>query len=131
MPVCPQIFISEATGDLNVAVVTCNHHDLLVDLRGLGQGIELAGVHATGDEVIASALRSAASQNWRFDFDELLLVKIIPHGFDDAMPQDQRILHRLTTQIDVTVLESHIFVGQFLDLRGRKGRSFTRVQHLQ
>ena len=41
-----EVFIAEALHDLEVAVKTCYHQQLLQRLRTLGKGIELTGIHA-------------------------------------------------------------------------------------
>ena len=52
-----EVFIAEAAGDLHVAFEAADHQDLFEKLRGLGEGVEGAGVHAGGDEEFACALR--------------------------------------------------------------------------
>ena len=55
LPVAAGVLVAVAAGDLEVLVEARNHEDLLVELGALGQGIELAGVEAAGDEVVAGA----------------------------------------------------------------------------
>ncbi len=50
------VLVAEAGGYLEVAVEAARHQQLLELLRRLGQGVELAGVVARGDEVVARAL---------------------------------------------------------------------------
>ena len=55
-----EVFVAEAAGDLEVAVEAGDHEDLLEDLRRLRQRVELAGVDAAGDEVVARAFGGGA-----------------------------------------------------------------------
>ena len=48
-----QVFIAEALADLEVAVNTCHHTELLECLRTLRQGIELTRVHAARYDKVA------------------------------------------------------------------------------
>ena len=50
-----EVFVAEAAGDLEVAVEAGDHQDLLEDLRRLRERVEVAGVDAAGDEVVARA----------------------------------------------------------------------------
>ncbi len=52
LPVRPEILIPEAPCQLNVPIHACNHQQLLVDLGGLGQSIELARMHPGGNQII-------------------------------------------------------------------------------
>ena len=51
-----QVLVAEAAGDLDVAVHAGEHEQLLVLLRGLRQGVELARMYAARHEVVARAL---------------------------------------------------------------------------
>ena len=61
-----QVFVAEAAGYLNIAVVARYHQKLLVYLRRLRQGVKAALVHARGHEVVARALGSRAHHHRRF-----------------------------------------------------------------
>ena len=56
LPVSSQFFVSEALYDLEVAVHASDHEDLLEDLRRLGEGVELAGVHSRRNDKITRTL---------------------------------------------------------------------------
>ena len=68
-----QVFIAEAAGDLEIAVEARDHEDLLEDLRRLRQGVELAGMHAAGNQKIARALGRGLGEDGRFDLEKTLL----------------------------------------------------------
>ena len=75
-----QIFVAEAAGDLEVAVEAGDHEDLLEDLRRLRQRVELAGMHAAGNEKIARALGRGLGEDGRFDFEETLRAEALANG---------------------------------------------------
>ena len=112
LPVGPQVLVAKATGDLDIAVVAGDHEDLLVELRRLGQGVEMALHDAAGHQVIAGPFRRAAPQHGGLDLDEPLLVEVVAHGLDDAVPKQQRLLHLLPPQVDIAVLQPQVFAGQ-------------------
>ena len=53
-----QVFVAEAFHDLEIAVESRHHKQLLESLRTLRQGIELSRVHARGHDEVACSLRS-------------------------------------------------------------------------
>ena len=67
-----QVFVAEAARDLEVLVEAGDHEDLLEDLRRLRQRVELAGMNAAGDEVVARAFGRGARHEGRFDLVEAL-----------------------------------------------------------
>src|SRR2546425_12318505 len=50
LAVVAKILVAKAAGELEIAVQPRDHQQLLVDLGGLRQGVELARVHARRDE---------------------------------------------------------------------------------
>ena len=125
-----QVFVAKAAGDLHVAVVPGDHHDLLVELRGLGQRVERTGVHAAGYEVIAGTFGRAASQDGRLDVDEGVFFEVVAHRLDDAAAQHERALHGGPPQIQVAVAQPQIF-GRQVGLCRHKRRRLAFVQQLQ
>jgi hypothetical protein len=71
-----QVLVAEAAGDLEVAVEAGDHEDLLEDLRRLRQRVELARMHAAGDEKIARALGRGLGQDGRFDLEKALRLRL-------------------------------------------------------
>ena len=63
-----EVLVAKTTRELEVPVEPGHHQQLLVDLRRLGQRVELTGVHATRHEVVASPLRGRLGEDRRFDF---------------------------------------------------------------
>ena len=75
-----QVLVAEAARDLEVAVEAGDHQDLLEDLRRLRQRVELARMHAAGDQKIARALGRGLGQDRRFDLEKSLLAQAFANG---------------------------------------------------
>ncbi len=88
-----QVLVAEAAGDLEVAVEAGDHEDLLEDLRRLRERVELAGVDAAGDEVVARALGGGAGHEGGFDLEEALGDEVVADGHGDAAAQGEVVLH--------------------------------------
>ena len=71
-------------------------------------------LHAAGHQVVAGPFRRAAAQHGRLDLDEPLLVEVVAHDLDHAVPQQQRLLHLRPPQVDVAVLQPQVLAGQVL-----------------
>ena len=114
-----QIFVAEAAHDLEILVEAGDHQDLLEQLRRLRQRVERAGLHAAGDEIVARAFGRGARHERRFDFEETLRGEVVADGERDLVAQLDVELHGVAAQVDVAVLQAHLFVGQ----RGSPGRN--------
>ena len=120
-----QILVAEAAGDLKIAVEAGDHEDLLEDLRRLRQRVELAGMHAAGNQKIARALGRGFGQDRRFDLEKALLAQAFADGQRNLVAQAEVVLHLGAAQIDVAVFEADFLV---LDgLFGRRKRRQARV----
>ena len=53
-----EVFVAEALGNLEIAVIAAHHEKLLEDLRALWQGIELSGIHTRGHHEVSGAFGS-------------------------------------------------------------------------
>ena len=71
-----QVLVAEALDDLEVAIESGDHQDLLEDLRRLRQREELAGMHAARHEIVARPFGRRLGQNRRLDLEEALLVEV-------------------------------------------------------
>ncbi len=58
LAVSAQVFVAEAFHNLEIAVDAGHHQQLLECLRALGQGVELALIHARGHHKVARTLGS-------------------------------------------------------------------------
>ena len=128
LTVSTQVLITEAACNLEVTLHASYHEQLLEDLRRLRQCIELAGVYTARNEVVTSALRSGFAQHRSFDFQEMVLVKVVAHELSYFMTQNQVILHFRTTQVQITIFQTQVFVSvnTVFDI---ERRSFCTVQH--
>ena len=71
-----QILVAEAARDLIVFVDAADHQKLLVNLRRLRQCVELAGVNAARDKVVARALGRRFHHHRCFYLDKAVVVKV-------------------------------------------------------
>ena len=121
LAVGPQVLVAEAAHDLVVAVEPGDHQKLLEKLRRLGQGIELARVDAAGHQIVAGPFRGRTGQERGFDVEKPVFVQILAHAGRGPVAPDQVLLQAGAAQIDVAVLEAHVFrhVHRLFDQKGR------------
>ena len=124
------VFVAEAARDLEILVEAGDHEDLLEQLRRLRQGVELAVVNAAGDEVVARAFGRGARQERRLDFVEALRVEVVADGDRDVVAELDVVLHLRPAQVEVAVLEAHLFVGD-VGVGGREGQRLAVVEDAQ
>jgi hypothetical protein len=122
-----EVFVAEAASDLEVFLEATDLEELLVLLRGLGEGVEGARVQAGGDEEVACTFRGGVGEDGRFDFEEALFVEEIAGGLGDAMAQLEVLGHFGAAQVQVAVGKAEIFVGDF-GVEG-KGRDVRLVEN--
>ena len=124
LPVCPEILIPEAPCQLNIPIHACNHQQLLVDLGGLGQSIELARMHPGGNQIIPRPLRGGFHHHRCLDLDKIVGVEILSCRLGNLMPHDQVPLQGCPAQIQIPVLEPQLLVdlGIACDLKGGRLR---------
>ena len=67
LAVGPEVLVPEAAGDLVIPVDPADHQELLVDLGGLGEGVEAAGVDPAGDQVVPGPFRGGFAEHRGFD----------------------------------------------------------------
>jgi len=82
-----QILVAKALHDLEVAVDPANHQNLLEDLWGLRQSVELAMVDAAWHQIVARALGRRASQHRCFHLNESHFVHGLAHFEDNLVAQ--------------------------------------------
>ncbi len=98
-----QILVAEAFHDLEIAVEAANHQDLLEDLRRLRQRVELAVMHAAGDEIIARAFGSGAGEHGGFNFDEAHFVHDLADFENDFVAQREIAMRLQAAQIEIAI----------------------------
>src|SRR5207244_8826017 len=84
-----EVFVAEAACYLEVAPDAGDHEELLELLGRLGQGVELAGVHAAGHQVVSRSLRGALDEDGGLDLEEVAGVQVIADELDEAVAQDR------------------------------------------
>ncbi len=123
-----QVLVTEAANDLIVAIEPRHHQQLLEDLRRLRKREELAGMRAARHEIVARAFRRRLREHRRFEIDEAVAVEIAAHRARDRVAQAQPLRHHLATQVEIAILEAHLFAHVVIELeRQRLGL----VQHLE
>ena len=79
-------------------------------------------------EILARAFRSALEEGWRLDFDELLTIEKVANRLGHRVPHLEIATHARTTQVEVTVSETEVFVDLIPPrIIQRKWRSFRNV----
>ena len=73
LAVSTQVFITEAARELEIAVISCHHQQLLVELRGLGKSEEGSRIDPAWHQVITGSLRRALSKHGSLDLQEAFL----------------------------------------------------------
>ena len=123
-----QIFVAEAPRNLVVALHAAHLRELLEQLRRLGQGVELARVHARGHDEVARAFRRRLAQDRGLDFGEGTLVQRVAYGPGDGVAQAHGISDGLAAQIEVAPLHARRLVGVRIVVK-REGRRGGLVQN--
>ena len=117
-----QVFIAEALADLEVAVNACHHAELLERLRTLGQGIELAGIHAARYDKVAGSFGRAVHENGRLNLQEALLVKVAAHLKGKLVAEFKVAAHGAAADVQIAVLHAQVIaaIGIFFNGEGRR-----------
>ena len=103
LAVGPQVLVPEATGDLHVPVITGKHQDLFVQLGGLGQGKEFAGVHPGGHQVVPGAFGGGFDEDGGLNLQKPVVVIVVTGHLDDLVPHHDGVLHHWAAQVQVAV----------------------------
>ena len=130
LAVGPQVLVAEALHQLEVAVEAGHHQQLLEGLRALGQGVELARVHAARHHEVAGALRRALDQHRGLHLQEALAPQEVAHLQGHAVAQFEVPPHVRPAQVQVAVLHPQFLAAVGLLLDG-EGWGLGPVQHLQ
>mmetsp|Transcript_40395 Transcript_40395/g.116085 ORF Transcript_40395/g.116085 Transcript_40395/m.116085 type:complete len:310 (+) Transcript_40395:1254-2183(+) len=130
LAVSPKLLVAEALDDLEVPVHTGNHQQLLKGLRRLRQGVELSGVHPGGHDEVARPLGGRLDEDRGLHLDELPVTQEVPDQAGHSVPQEERLLDRVSADVEVSVPHAGVLLGirLVLDLHWRRK---ARVQDLQ
>ena len=130
LPIGAQVLVAEALADLHVAVHARDHQDLLEQLRRLRQREELARVHAARHQVVARAFGRRLREDRRLDLEKAVRVEVPPDRRRHPVAQDDVVLQPRPAQIEIAVLEAHVFGHRRL-VGDRKRRRLRLVQDRQ
>lgn len=123
------VLVAEAGRDLEVAVEAGDHQQLLELLRGLRQGVELAGVHPGGHHVVARALGGGGGQDRRRHLVEAHRRHLLAHRGDHGRAQHDVAVHALAAQVQEAVLQAPLLVDPVLGVDG-EGQGLGRAEQL-
>ena len=104
-----RILVAKAGCDLEVAVEARDHQQLLVLLRRLRQGVELARMHARRHQEIARAFRRRGGENGRRELVEARVVHAIADRARDRQPLHDDGVQRLAPQIEEAIGQADVF----------------------
>ncbi|MBA7697688.1 hypothetical protein ES703_106356 [subsurface metagenome] len=76
----------------------------------MGQRVELAGVHATGHQVITRPLRSALNQDGRLHLNKPFGIQEITDKLDYPVTKQQVLLHPGPPQVKIAVLQAQVLI---------------------
>ena len=129
LAVSAQVFITEALGDLVVAVKTGHHQQLLEQLGALRQGKKMTVMDPAGHQVVARAFGRGLAQHRGFDVNETVGIQKLAHFHRHAVAQHQVVLHVGAAQIQHPVRQARGLAQVLIvELERRRDR---RVEHRQ
>ena len=130
-----QVLVAVAAGDLEIAVEAGKHQQLLVQLRALRQRVEMAGLHAAGDQVIARAFGRRFDQGRGLDLAEMVFAEIAAHDLADLRALDDGLVHGRAAQVEIAVAQAqvvaHLDVVAHLERRGLRLAQNAQLGHIQ
>ncbi len=99
MTISAQILIPKTAGYLEVLLKASDHKQLFELLRGLGQGVKLSRVEATGYQEISCPLRGALNQNRGLDLNKSPLIEEITNELHCSVAKEDVLLDPLAAQV--------------------------------
>ncbi len=110
LTIATQIFITETACDLEIAIESADHTELLQLLRTLRQNEEISGVHARGDDVFARTFGRSFDETRRIDLQTTLLREVRTNDLEDFGTQCDVALHLSSAKIQVAILQTQFFI---------------------
>ncbi len=120
-----RVLVAEAGRDLEITVEARHHDQLLVDLRRLRQGVELALVKTRRHEEVARALGRGGRQDRRRIFGKARLAHGAAHLGDDLRALDDVLVQSVAAQVEEAVFEANVF--RIIRLAKHRQRQFLRL----
>ena len=124
-----EVLVAEAADNLEVAVHTGNHEKLLVLLRALGESVELAGVHAGGDDKVACALGGRLDEHGCLDFEEVEAAEIVADKHGHAVAKFEIAADGIAADVEVAVTHTEVVAAVAVVLDG-EGGSLRLVEYI-
>ncbi len=115
-----QVFVTEALDDLVVTVEAGHHQQLLEQLGGLRQSVELALVHAARHQIVTGPFRGGFGQHRGLDVEEAVFVHEAAHEGTGLGTGLQVFGHLGATQIQVAILEAHLFAVDLVEVQRQR-----------
>ena len=122
-----QVLVAEAAHNLEVAVHAGHHQQLLVLLRTLRQGVELAGIHAAGDDKVAGSLGGALYEHGGLNLQKIAVAKVVAYLHSHPVTHHEVVLHGVAADVEVAVLHAEVVAAVALVLDG-EGRRFGLIE---
>jgi len=119
-----QVFVTEATRDLVIALDAANLRELLEELRRLGQRIEVTGIGARWHDEVARTLGGGLAENRGLDLDEEALMQGVANRPGDGVAQTQGLGNGRASHVEIAPLHARELVGVdiVVEREGRRGR---------
>ena len=128
LTVLAQVLVAEALGHLVVALDAAHHEELLQELRGLRQRIEVARLHAAGNQEVAGTLGGGLKERGGLDLHEVRVMEGLAQGEGEVAAELEVGRHLGATKVEVAVAQANVLggVNVVLDLERRR---LGRVEH--
>ena len=120
LPVGAQVLVAEAAHNLEVAVHARHHEQLLVLLRTLRQGVELARVHAAGHHEVARPFGRGLDEHGGLNLEKLLCAEVVACQHRHAVTQLEVAAHGVAADVEVAVTQVVAAVALVLDGERRR-----------
>ncbi len=130
LAVGPQVLVAKTLHDLEVSVETRYHQQLFEELGRLWQGVELALVHARGDNEVACPFGRGADQHRRLHLQESPLVEVSSSLERHPVTQLQVLAHHVASQVQVSVFHPQLVASVRFRFDG-EGRCLGCIQYSQ
>ena len=116
-----EVFVSETSCQLHIAVDARKHEHLLVLLGRLGQGVKAARMDTGGHKVVSRSLGCGLCQHGGLYLQKALFIEIISRYHCRLVAHPENALERGAAQIEIAVFKAEHFAYIYIvvDLKGR------------
>ena len=124
-----RVLVAKARRDLEIAVETGDHDELLELLGRLRQRVELARMDARRDQEVARALRARRGQDRRLELEEALPLHARTQRIDDAPAQHDVGVQLLAPEIEKAIFQPGVLWVRLI-AENRQRQVAGRAEHL-